>query len=49
MKITINCFLPFCRQEETIQTVKELRTSELVDKIYLLVPELPISVYPDVN
>lgn len=39
MKITINCFLPFCRQEETIQTVKELRTSELVDKIYLLVPE----------
>ena len=39
MKITINCFLPFCRQEETAQTVKELRTSELVDKIYLLVPE----------
>ena len=36
MKATINCFLPFSRLEETTQTVKELRTSALVDKIYLL-------------
>ena len=36
MKTTINCFLPFSRLEETVQTVKELRASTLVDKIYLL-------------
>ena len=36
MKTTINCFLPFSRLEETMQTVKELRASTLVDKIYLL-------------
>lgn len=36
MKTTINCFLPFSRLEETMQTVKELRASALVDKIYLL-------------
>lgn len=36
MKATINCFLPFSRLEETVQTVKELRKSALVDKIYLL-------------
>lgn len=39
MKTTINCFLPFSRPEETEQTVKELRSSELIDKIYLLTPE----------
>lgn len=36
MKATINCFLPFSRLEETIQTVKELRASALIDTIYLL-------------
>lgn len=36
MKTTINCFLPFSRLEETVQTVKELRASALVDNIYLL-------------
>lgn len=36
MKTTINCFLPFSKLEETMQTVKELRASELVDNIYLL-------------
>ena len=36
MKTTINCFLPFSQLEETVQTVKELRASTLVDKIYLL-------------
>ena len=36
MKTTINCFLPFSQLEETVQTVKELRASMLVDKIYLL-------------
>ena len=36
MKTTINCFLPFSRLEETMQTVKELRASTLVNKIYLL-------------
>lgn len=40
MKTTINCFLPFSRLEETIQTVKELRASKLVDKIYLLAPPI---------
>lgn len=40
MKATINCFLPFSRLEETIQTVKELRASELTSKIYLLAPEI---------
>ena len=36
MKVTINCFLPFSRLAETVQTVKELRASDLVNKIYLL-------------
>ena len=36
MKTTINCFLPFSQLEETVQTVKELRASTLVNKIYLL-------------
>ena len=36
MKTTINCFLPFGRLEDTIQTVKKLRASALVDRIYLL-------------
>lgn len=40
MKTTINCFLPFGMIEETMQTVKELRSSELVDKIYLLTSPL---------
>ena len=40
MKTTINCFLPFSRLEETVQTVKELRASTLVDKIYLLAPPI---------
>jgi len=40
MKTTINCFLPFSRLEETIQTVKELRASKLTGKIYLLAPEI---------
>lgn len=40
MKTTINCFLPFGMLEETMQTVKELRSSELVDKIYLLTSPL---------
>lgn len=38
MKTTINCFLPLGNLEETTQTVKELRESALVDKIYLLTP-----------
>ena len=49
MKTTINCFLPFSRLEETVQTVKELRASTLVDKIYLLASPLPMSVFPDAN
>lgn len=40
MKTTINCFLPFGMLEETMQTVKELRSSKLVDKIYLLTSPL---------
>lgn len=40
MKATISCFLPFSRLEETIQTVKELRSSKLVSKIYLLAPPI---------
>ena len=48
MKTTINCFLPFSRLEETVQTVKELRASTLVDKIYWH-RQLPMSVFPDAN
>lgn len=40
MKTTINCFLPFGMLEETMQTVKELRSSGLVNKIYLLTSPL---------
>ena len=40
MKATINCFLPFSRLKESMQTVKELRASELVNKIYLMTPEI---------
>lgn len=40
MKATINCFLPFSRLKESMQTVKELRASELVNKIYLIAPEI---------
>lgn len=36
MKKKINCFIPFGAPEETMQTVKELQASELVNKIYLL-------------
>ena len=36
MKKKINCFIPFGNPKDTIQTVKELRASELVNKIYLL-------------
>lgn len=36
MKKRINCFIPFGTSEDTMQTVKELQASELVDKIYLL-------------
>ena len=32
MKTTINCFLPFSQLEETVQTVKELRASTLVEQ-----------------
>jgi len=48
MKTTINCFLPFSRLEETVQTVKELRASTLVDKIYLLASPIT-NVFPDAN
>lgn len=40
MTTTINCFLPFSGIDETIQTVKELRASNLVDKIYLITSPL---------
>lgn len=40
MKATINCFLPFSRLKESMQTVKELRASELVNKIYLIAPKI---------
>lgn len=40
MKAIINCFLPFSRLKESMQTVKELRASELVNKIYLMAPEI---------
>ena len=36
MKKKINCFIPFGNPKDTIQTVKELQASELVNKIYLL-------------
>lgn len=36
MKKKINCFIPFGTPEDTMQTVKELQASELVNKIYLL-------------
>ena len=36
MKKKINCFIPFGTPEDTMQTVKELQVSELVNKIYLL-------------
>ncbi len=49
MKTTINCFLPFGRLEDTIQTVKKLRASALVDRIYLLTSPLRRSVYPGVS
>lgn len=39
MKTKITCFIPFNGIEETTQTIRELRSSELVDKIYLLVSE----------
>ncbi|WP_294628187.1 DUF4922 domain-containing protein [uncultured Bacteroides sp.] len=47
MKTTINCFLPFGRLEETMQTVKELRASAPVDKIYLLAPPMTDVCIPD--
>lgn len=40
MKTKINCFLPFSESEETAQTVKELRSSKLTGKIYLLTSEI---------
>lgn len=36
MKKKMNCFIPFGTPEDTMQTVKELQASELVNKIYLL-------------
>ena len=36
MKKKINCFIPFGTPEDTMQTVKELQVSELVNNIYLL-------------
>lgn len=36
MKKKINCFIPFGSPEDTMQTVKELQASKLVNKIYLL-------------
>lgn len=36
MKKKINCFIPFGNPEDTMQTVKELQASKLVNKIYLL-------------
>lgn len=32
----INCFIPFTHLEDTLKTVEELQTSELVNKIFLL-------------
>lgn len=40
MKTTINCFLPFSGLDEIMQTVKELRASKLVNKIYLMTSPL---------
>lgn len=39
MRTKITCFLPFNGVEEITQTIEELRSSVLVDKIYLLAPE----------
>lgn len=39
MKQKMNCFVPFGSPEDTIQTVKELQASALVNKIYILTPE----------
>ena len=49
MKTTINCFLPFSRLEETVQTVKELRASTLVDKFIYWHRHQSMSVFPDAN
>ena len=49
MKTTINCFLPFSQLEETVQTVKELRASMLVDKIYLLASPITNVYIPGAN
>ena len=39
MKQKIKCFIPFGSPEDTIQTVKELKASELVSQIYILAPK----------
>ena len=39
MKKNIHCFIPYGDSEDTIKTVKELQSSSLVEKIYLLVPK----------
>ena len=49
MKTTINCFLPFSRLEETVQTVKELRASTLVDKIIYWQSPITNVCIPDAN
>ncbi|MDR0891178.1 MAG: DUF4922 domain-containing protein [Mediterranea sp.] len=36
--ITINCFLPYGKEEDLKKTVSELRACELVDEIYVLLP-----------
>lgn len=39
MKQKINCFIPFGSSEDMAQTVRELKASALVNKIYILVPQ----------
>lgn len=40
MNKKINCFIPFGSPQDTIETVKELQASSLVNEIYLLTPEM---------
>lgn len=49
MKKKINCFIPFGNPKDTIQTVKELQASELVNKIYLLSADTNKECLPGVN
>lgn len=39
MKTTVNCFIPFMGAAQAEQTIKNLKASDLVSKIYLLVTD----------